>query len=445
MSLAVEKLDGSMAKLTITVPAEEFTKAITSAYNKQKSKFSVPGFRKGKVPQAFIEKMYGAAIFYEDAANQLINEYYPKELENCEEEITSNPEIDVTQIEKGKDFIFTATVAVKPEIKIGDYKGVEIEKIDTTVTDEDVMAEILKDQKENGRKIDVTDRAAQMDDEVTINFEGFVDDVAFEGGKGENYKLTLGSHSFIDTFEDQLVGKNVGDEVDVNVTFPEQYQAADLAGKPATFKVKINEIKAKELPELDDEFAKDVSEFDTLAEYKESLKKDLEKKKQDEAKRTKEDEAIQKIIDKSKMEIPEAMIDTQCETMIEEFAQRIAQSGLSMDQYLQFSGLTVDGLKEQVRPEALTRIQSSLVLEQIAKEENIEVSDADVDAEIEKMAKNYGMEADKLKEYMGEGEKESMKRELAITKAVELIMDNIKERAKAKTKKEKEAEAEAEA
>ena len=273
-----------------------------------------------------------------------------------------------------------------------------------------------------------------------IDFEGFVDGVAFEGGKGENHSLEIGSHTFIDTFEDQLVGKNVGDEVDVNVTFPEQYQAADLAGKPATFKVKINEIKAKELPELDDEFAKDVSEFDTLAEYKESLKKDLEKKKQDEAKRTKEDEAIQKIIDKSKMEIPEAMIDTQCETMIEEFAQRIAQSGLSMDQYLQFSGLTVDGLKEQVRPEALTRIQSSLVLEQIAKEENIEVSDADVDAEIEKMAKNYGMEADKLKEYMGEGEKESMKRELAITKAVELIMDNIKERAKAKTKKEKEAE-----
>ena len=309
------------------------------------------------------------------------------------------------------------------------------------VSDEDIDAEINRERESNARTINVEDRAVKDGDMTVIDFEGFVDGVAFEGGKGENHSLEIGSHTFIDTFEDQLVGKNVGDEVDVNVTFPEQYQAADLAGKPATFKVKINEIKAKELPELDDEFAKDVSEFDTLAEYKESLKKDLEKKKQDEAKRTKEDEAIQKIIDKSKMEIPEAMIDTQCETMIEEFAQRIAQSGLSMDQYLQFSGLTVDGLKEQVRPEALTRIQSSLVLEQIAKEENIEVSDADVDAEIEKMAKNYGMEADKLKEYMGEGEKESMKRELAITKAVELIMDNIKERAKAKTKKEKEAEA----
>ena len=316
-----------------------------------------------------------------------------------------------------------------------------VTKIDTSVSDEEVDEALEKERNNNARTINVTDRPVAQGDTAVIDFEGFVDGVAFEGGKGENHSLEIGSHTFIDTFEDQLVGKNVGDEVDVNVTFPEQYQAADLAGKPATFKVKINEIKAKELPELDDEFAKDVSEFDTLAEYKESLKKDLEKKKQDEAKRTKEDEAIQKIIDKSKMEIPEAMIDTQCETMIEEFAQRIAQSGLSMDQYLQFSGLTVDGLKEQVRPEALTRIQSSLVLEQIAKEENIEVSDADVDAEIEKMAKNYGMEADKLKEYMGEGEKESMKRELAITKAVELIMDNIKERAKAKTKKEKEAEA----
>ena len=332
-----------------------------------------------------------------------------------------------------------------PEVTLGKYMGVTVTKIDTSVSDEEVDEALEKERNNNARTINVTDRPVAQGDTAVIDFEGFVDGVAFEGGKGENHSLEIGSHTFIDTFEDQLVGKNVGDEVDVNVTFPEQYQAADLAGKPATFKVKINEIKAKELPELDDEFAKDVSEFDTLAEYKESLKKDLEKKKQDEAKRTKEDEAIQKIIDKSKMEIPEAMIDTQCETMIEEFAQRIAQSGLSMDQYLQFSGLTVDGLKEQVRPEALTRIQSSLVLEQIAKEENIEVSDADVDAEIEKMAKNYGMEADKLKEYMGEGEKESMKRELAITKAVELIMDNIKERAKAKTKKEKEAEAEAEA
>ena len=445
MSLQVEKLEKNMAKLTIEVSAEELEKAIEGAYQKNKNKISIPGFRKGKAPRKMIEQMYGKSVFYEDAANALIPDAYDKALEECEEQIVSSPKIDVTQLEAGKPFIFTAEVALKPEVTLGKYKGVKVDKIDVKVSDEDIDAEINRERESNARTISVEDRAVKDGDMTVIDFEGFVDGVAFEGGKGENHSLEIGSHTFIDTFEDQLVGKNVGDEVDVNVTFPEQYQAADLAGKPATFKVKINEIKSKELPEIDDEFAKDVSEFDTLAEYKESLKKDLEKKKQDEAKRTKEDEAIQKIIDKSKMEIPEAMIDTQCETMIEEFAQRIAQSGLSMDQYLQFSGLTVDGLKEQVRPEALTRIQSSLVLEQIAKEENIEVSDADVDAEIEKMAKNYGMEADKLKEYMGEGEKESMKRELAITKAVELIMDNIKERAKAKTKKEKEAEAEAEA
>lgn len=445
MSVQVENLEKNMAKLTIEVSAEDLEKALESAYQKQKKQISVPGFRKGKVPRAMIEKMYGVDVFYEDAANALMQQNYAAAVDESGIDIVSRPTVDVVQIEKGKPFIFTAEVAVKPEVTLGKYMGVTVTKIDTSVSDEEVDEALEKERNNNARTINVTDRPVAQGDTAVIDFEGFVDGVAFEGGKGENHSLEIGSHTFIDTFEDQLVGKNVGDEVDVNVTFPEQYQAADLAGKPATFKVKINEIKAKELPELDDEFAKDVSEFDTLAEYKESLKKDLEKKKQDEAKRTKEDEAIQKIIDKSKMEIPESMIDTQCETMIEEFAQRIAQSGLSMDQYLQFSGLTVDGLKEQVRPEALTRIQSSLVLEQIAKEENIEVSDADVDAEIEKMAKNYGMEADKLKEYMGEGEKESMKRELAITKAVELIMDNIKERAKAKTKKEKEAEAEAEA
>ena len=441
MSVQVENLEKNMAKLTIEVSAEDLEKALESAYQKQKKQISVPGFRKGKVPRAMIEKMYGVDVFYEDAANALMQQNYAAAVDESGIDIVSRPTVDVVQIEKGKPFIFAAEVAVKPEVTLGKYMGVTVTKIDTSVSDEEVDEALEKERNNNARTINVTDRPVAQGDTAVIDFEGFVDGVAFEGGKGENHSLEIGSHTFIDTFEDQLVGKNVGDEVDVNVTFPEQYQAADLAGKPATFKVKINEIKAKELPELDDEFAKDVSEFDTLAEYKESLKKDLEKKKQDEAKRTKEDEAIQKIIDKSKMEIPEAMIDTQCETMIEEFAQRIAQSGLSMDQYLQFSGLTVDGLKEQVRPEALTRIQSSLVLEQIAKEENIEVSDADVDAEIEKMAKNYGMEADKLKEYMGEGEKESMKRELAITKAVELIMDNIKERAKAKTKKEKEAEA----
>ena len=427
MSLAVEKLDGSMAKLTITVPAEEFTKAITSAYNKQKSKFSVPGFRKGKVPQAFIEKMYGAAIFYEDAANQLINEYYPKELENCEEEITSNPEIDVTQIEKGKDFIFTATVAVKPEIKIGDYKGVEIEKIDTTVTDEDVMAEILKDQKENGRKIDVRDRAAQMDDEVTINFEGFVDDVAFEGGKGENYKLTLGSHSFIDTFEDQIVGKNIGDKFDVNVTFPEEYHVDDLKGKPAVFKVELLAISALELPELDDEFASDVSSFETFAEYKEDKKKTLEVKKEEQAKREKQSKVVEKIAEAAEVEIPEAMIKYNQERIVNEMSQRMMYQGLQMEQYLQLMGTTKEEFLERVKPDAIARIKTSLVLEAVAAAENIVASDDDVDAEIQDMAAQYQMKPEELKDMIGAPELENIKKDIASRKALEFLGENCKE------------------
>ena len=427
MSLAVEKLDGSMAKLTITVPAEEFTKAVTSAYNKQKSKFSVPGFRKGKVPQAFIEKMYGAAIFYEDAANQLINEYYPKELENCEEEITSNPEIDVTQIEKGKDFIFTATVAVKPEIKIGDYKGVEIEKIDTTVTDEDVMAEILKDQKENGRKIDVTDRAAQMDDEVTINFEGFVDDVAFEGGKGENYKLTLGSHSFIDTFEDQIVGKNIGDKFDVNVTFPEEYHVEDLKGKPAVFKVELLAISTLELPELDDEFASDVSSFETFAEYKEDKKKTLEVKKEEQAKREKQSKVVEKIAEAAEVEIPEAMIKYNQERIMNEMSQRMMYQGLQMEQYLQLMGTTKEEFLERVKPDAIARIKTSLVLEAVAAAENIVASDDDVDAEIQDMATQYQMKPEELKDMIGAPELENIKKDIASRKALEFLGENCKE------------------
>ncbi|MCI5492774.1 MAG: trigger factor [Lachnospiraceae bacterium] len=441
MSVQVENLEKNMVKLTIEVSADKVEEALKAAYNKQKSKISVPGFRKGKVPMAMVEKMYGPEVFYEDAANIMMQDAYPAAVDESGVDIVSQPTIDVTQLEKGKSFIFTAEVAKRPEVTLGKYKGVTVTKIDTTVTDEEVDEAVEKERNNNARTITVEDRPIAVGDTAVIDFEGFVDGVAFEGGKGENHPLEIGSHTFIDTFEDQLVGKNTGDEVDVNVTFPEEYQAADLAGKPALFKVKIHEIKAKELPELDDEFAQDVSEFDTLAEYKESVKKNLEKTKEDNAKRTKEDEAIGKIIEKSTMEIPDAMIDTQVQNMLQEFAQRMAQQGLSLDQYMQFSGMTIDKLKEQVRPEAVTRIKSSLVLEQIAKDENIEVSDADIDAELEKMAGMYGMEVEKLKEYMGDAEKESMKRDLAINKAVELIMDNIKERAKAKTKKEKEAEA----
>ena len=441
MSVKVENLEHNMAKLTIEVSADEVEKALQTAYNKQKKNISVPGFRKGKVPRAMIEKMYGAGVFYEEAANTLLQDSYPAAVDESGVDVVSRPSIEVVQIEKGQPFIYTAEVAVKPEVELGKYMGVTVTKIDTTVTDEEVDAALEQERQQSSRTVDVTDRAVADGDIAVIDFEGFVDGEAFEGGKGDNYSLEIGSHSFIDTFEEQLVGKNIGDDVEVNVTFPENYQAADLAGKPAVFKVKINEIKTKELPELDDEFAADKG-HDTLAEYKEEVKKNLVEKKEEEAKRTKEDEAIQKIIDKSKMDIPEAMIKTQCETMVEEFAQRIAQSGLTMEQYLQFSGITVDQLMEQVKPEATTRIQSSLVLEAIVKAENIEVSDEEMDAEIEKMAKNYGMEADKLKEYMGDAQKDSMKREMSITKAVELIMDNVKERAKAKSKKADAADAE---
>lgn len=440
MNVQVENLEKNMAKLTVEVPAEEVEKALQAAYMKEKNKISIPGFRKGKVPRAMIEKMYGAAVFYEEAANILIQNNYAQAMEESKADIVSRPVIDVVQIEAGKPFIFTAEVAVRPEVTLGKYKGVQVTKIDTTVSDDEVNEALEAERQKNSRTVSVTDRAVAEGDTAVIDYEGFVDGVPFEGGKGENHSLVIGSHSFIDTFEDQLVGHNPGEEVEVNVTFPTEYHAPELAGKAAVFKCKIHEIKAAVAPELNDEFAQDVSEFDTLAEYKEDLRKQLEANKEVEAKRTKEDEAIKKIIDKSTMEIPEAMIETQCENMINDFAQRITQSGLSMEQYMQFSGMTLDKLKEQVRPEAETRIKSSLVLEQIAKEENIEVSDDEVNAEIEKMAAQYGMEADKLKEFMGDAEKESMKRDLAVTKAVDLIMENVKERAKAKTKKEKEAE-----
>lgn len=438
MNVQVENLEKNMAKLTVEVPAEELEKALQAAYMKEKNKISVPGFRKGKVPRQMIEKMYGAAIFYEEAANILIQDNYAQAMEESGADIVSRPVIDVVQIESGKPFIFTAEVAVRPEVKLGKYKGVQVTKVDTTVTDEEVDNAVEAERQKNARMVTVTDRAAANGDTAVIDYEGSVDGVPFEGGKAENHSLELGSHSFIDTFEDQIVGHNAGDEFDVNVTFPTEYHAAELAGKPAVFKVKLHEIKVKELPELNDEFAQDVSEFDTLDEYKADVRKHLEVEKENEAKRTKEDEAITKIIEKSEMEIPEAMIETQCENMVNDFAQRIAQSGLTMEQYMQFSGMTLDKLKEQVRPEAEMRIKSSLVLEQIAKDENIEVSDEEVDAEIEKMAAQYGMEADKLKEYMGESEKTSMKRDLAVTKAVDLIMENVKEKAKAKSKKEKE-------
>ncbi len=423
MSLTVENLEKNMAKLTITVPAEDFIEGMKTSYNKRKSSFSVPGFRKGKVPQNYLEKAYGPELFYEDAANSCIDKTYGDAMEESGLDIVSRAEIDVVQMEKGKEFIYTATVAVKPEVTLGDYKGIEIEKIDTEVTDEDIEAALLNEQKQNARSIPVEDRPAKLDDEVTLDFEGFIDGVAFEGGKGENYQLKLGSHSFIDTFEDQIVGKSIGDEFDVNVTFPEDYQAEELAGKPALFKCKLNGIKETQLPELDDDFASDVSEFDTLDEYKDDLKATLKVKKEKDAKNEKESLVVDKIIENAEMDIPEPMINTQKEQMLNEFAQQLSYQGLSIDQYFQFSGMTKEKFMETAEPEALRRIKSRLVLEAVAKAENIEVSEDDLNEELDKMAEAYQMEADKLKELIGEDEKKSIKLDIAVQKAVDLVRD----------------------
>ena len=423
MSVQVETLEKSMAKLTIEVGAEEFEAALDKAYKKNKNKITIPGFRKGKATRAVIERMYGDGFFYEDAANVLIPDAYESAAKESELEIAAQPSIDVTQIEKGKPFIFTATVAVKPEVTLGDYKGIEVEKKTAEVTDEELQAEIDKVRESNSRMITVDDRAVQDGDITTIDFEGFVDGEPFEGGKGEDYPLTIGSHSFIDNFEEQLIGKNIGEETEVNVTFPEQYQAEELQGKPATFKVTIKEIKVKELPELDDDFAQDVSEFDTVDEYKEDLKKKLLENKEAALKREKEEDVVGKIIENATMEIPDPMVDTQVRQMVQEFSQRIQSQGLSLQQYMQFTGMTPESLTNELQPQALKRIQSRLVLEAVVDAEKIETSDEELEKELEKMAGMYQMEADKLKELVGEEEKKQIALDLAVQKAVELVVD----------------------
>lgn len=427
MSVQVEKLEKNMAKLTIEVAAEELEKAIEAAYQKNKNKISIPGFRKGKVPRQMIERMYGKEIFYEDAANALIPEAYEKALDECEEDIVSSPSIDVVQIEAGKPFIFTAEVALKPEVKLGKYKGVKVDNTETAVTDEEVDAEINKERENNARNIDVTDRAVKDGDITTLDFEGFVDGVAFEGGKGENYPLTIGSGAFIPGFEEQLIGAEIGKEVEVNVTFPEDYQAEDLKGKAAVFKCTVKEIKEKELPELDDEFASEVSEFETLAEYKADVKGKLEERKAKEAKEAKEAAVIEAIVKDSEMEIPEAMLATQQKQMVDEFAQRIQMQGLSMDQYFQFTGASYDQLVEQVKPQAEKRIQSRLVLEAVAKAENIAATDEDYEEELKVMAESYQMEVEKIKEMLPEKSAVQIKADIAVRKAAEFVVENAKE------------------
>ena len=427
MSLQVEKMEKNMAKLTIEVAAEDLEKAMQNAYQKAKGRISIPGFRKGKAPRKMIEQMYGKGVFLEDAVNALIPEHYSKALAECELEIVSQPTIDITQAEPGKALIFTAEVATKPEVTLGDYKGVEVPKTEITVTDEDVDAEIKKEQEKNSRTINVEDRGAQLQDVVTIDFEGSVDGVPFDGGQATEYPLTLGSNTFIPGFEDQLVGAKVGDDVDVKVTFPEEYQAKELAGKEAIFKCAVKKIEAKELPELDDDFAKDVSEFDTLAEYKEHVKTNLVERKENEAKRAKEDAAVDKAIENAQMDIPEAMLQTQCRQMLDDFSRRMQSQGLSMDQYFQFTGMTAEKMMDDMKPQALKRIQTRLVLEKVAEVENIQPTEEEVNEEISKMAEAYKMEADKLKELLGERELEQMKKDMAVQKAVTVIADAAKE------------------
>lgn len=430
MSLQVEKLEKNMAKLTIEASAEDLEKAIEKVYQKQKKQINVPGFRKGKVPRQIVEKMYGKEVFYEDAANELIPDAYDKALSECEEDIVSSPKIEVTQIEAGKPFIFTATVALKPEVKLGKYKGVKIDKIDAEVTEEDVDAEINRERENNARTITVEDRPVKDGDLTTLDFEGFVDGVAFDGGKGENYPLTIGSGAFIPGFEEQLVGAKIGEEVEVKVTFPEDYQAENLKGKDAVFKCTVREIKEKELPEVDDEFASEVSEFDTLAEYREDVKKNLTEKKEKDAKNARESAAIKAVVDEAEMEIPEAMLETQQKQMVDEFAQRITMQGLSMEQYFQFTGMTYEKMVEQMKPQAEERIKSRLVLEAVASAENIEVTDEDYEQELKTMAEVYQMEADKIKELMGEREKKNIMQDIAVRKAAEFVAENAKENKK---------------
>jgi trigger factor len=429
MSLQVEKLEGNMARLTIEVPAEEFEAAVEKAYQKNKGKISVPGFRKGKVPRKMIEQMYGKEVFFEDAANSVIPSAYADAVDECTENIVSQPTINVAQMEAGKPFIFTAEVAIKPEVTLGQYKGIEVEKADTTVTDEEIDAAIEQERENNARTITVEDRAVKDGDMTVLDFEGFVDGVAFEGGKGENYPLTIGSNTFIPGFEEQLIGAELNKELDVNVTFPEDYQSEELAGKAAVFKCTIKEIKEKELPELDDEFASEVSEFDTLAEYREDVKKNLTEKKESDAKAEKEDKVVEAIVANSQMDIPAAMLAEQQRQMAEDFAQRIQyQSGITLDQYFQFTGLTKEAFLEQLKPQAEKRIKSRLVLEAVVKAENIEASEEEYQEEIKKMAEVYQMEEDKIKEQLGDFEQRSIKEDICVRKAADFVVENAVEK-----------------
>ena len=423
MSLQVEKLEHNMAKLTVEVAAEDVEKALQAAYLKQRKQINIPGFRKGKVPRQMIEKMYGPEVFYDEAANNMIPDAYAKAYDESELDIVSQPKIEVVQMEKGKPFIFTAEVATKPEVTLGDYKGLKVDKVSTRVTQKEVDEEIEKERERNARTIEVTDRAVQDKDEVTLDFEGFVDGVAFEGGKGEDYPLTIGSGSFIPGFEEQLIGAEIDKEVEVNVTFPKEYHSEELAGKDATFKCTVHTIKAKDLPELDDEFASEVSECETMDAYRAEVKKNIKERKERTGKEKKENQAVDQAIENAQMDIPEAMIEFQVRQMADDFARRIQQQGLTVEQYFQFTGMTAEKMMEEMRPQAEKSIKTRLVLEAIVKAENIEVSDERVEEELTKMAEAYQMEVEKLKEFMGENEKKQIKEDLAVQEAITLLVN----------------------
>ncbi|MBE5979797.1 MAG: trigger factor [Paenibacillaceae bacterium] len=426
MSLQVEKLEKNMAKLTVEVPAEEFEKALTAAYNKNKGRFNIPGFRKGKAPRAMVEKMYGVGVLYEDAVNEALDATYGDAVEESGLDIVSRPEISVVQVEKGQNLIYTATVAVKPEVTLGEYKGIEVTKATAEVTEEDIEAELKKVQEQNSRLVTVEDRAVEDGDQTVIDFEGFVDGKPFDGGKGEDYPLTIGSHSFIDTFEEQLIGKNIGEACEVNVTFPNEYHSTELAGKPAMFKVTVKEVKRKELPELNDEFAGEVSEYDTLEEYKNDIKEKVAERKQKAAATENEDHVVEKVVENAAMDIPEPMIDSQVNNMVNDYARRMQSQGLSLDQYMKFTGMTIETLREQMKPQALKRIETRLVLEAVAKAENIVVSDEAVEKEIATMAESYKMEVSQIKEYLGESGVVQMKEDLAVQEAVDFLVAEAK-------------------
>ena len=423
MSLQVENLEKNMAKLTIEAPAEQFEDAVKKAFERNKGRFAIPGFRKGKAPLAMIEKMYGLEVFYEEAANIVMDATYGDAMDESGLDIVSRPEVDVIQIEKGKPFIYTATVAVKPEVVLGDYKGLEVERAKAEVNDEDVERELKRIQDQNSRLLTVEDRPVKDGDETVIDFEGFVDGKAFEGGKAEDYSLKIGSHSFIDTFEEQLVGKNIGEECEVNVTFPEEYHAKELAGKPAMFKVTVKEIKVKELPELNDEFAEEVSDFETLDEYKADIRAKMLETRERQAATENENRVVEKVVENASMDIPEAMIETQAENLVDDFAQRLMMQGMSLEQYAQYTGSTVASMTNQMKPQAKKRIESRLVLEAVAAAENIEIGDDEIEAEMNRMAESYKMELDKLKELISEEEKKNMRQDLSIQKAIELVTE----------------------